>query len=172
MGTSCPRAIAIALGVLLVTPLSSPVLAHTPATQATAQGLVLRLAVGQRSFSVAQSVEVKLQLRNDRTTPVTLIVDQAVFDLVVYDLRGNKVWAWMESRPFPLALPSRVLVRPGTTLSETLTWDQTILRASLQPKGMAAPGTYLIRGVLHATLLETARLRLRTPSMTIVIVRP
>jgi len=169
--TPCLRAIAVGLGgvLLTATPIPSAVLAHAPATEAAVQGLVLVLAVAQREFTLTQPVEARLELRNDRATPVMLIVEQGAFDLVVYDARGAKMWAWTEGRPILLVPPERRLVGAGDRVSGTLFWDQTILRAPPRPAGKAGPGTYLVEGVLRATVLEAPRLRLKTPRLAIAV---
>lgn len=171
MGTHWLRIFTVALGAVLpLTAAASPSpLARPLAAQTAAQGLVLSLALGEQAFSVAQPVEARFDLRNDRGTPVTLIISQSAFDLIVYSAKGEKTWAWTESRPFPLVPPERRVVVPGVGIDGTLVWDQTILAAPLRPAGKVAPGSYLVEGVLHAAVLGAPQLRLRTPRIAIVI---
>ncbi len=139
------------------------------AVQAEAQGLVLSLTVESREISIGHPVTAVLELRNNRPAPVTLIVAEGAFDLVVYNAGGSSQWAWTQSRSFPLIPPERRIVPPGGTVTATLVWDQTILRAPLQVVGKAAPSTYYLQGVLHATLLDAPRLQLRTPRIAIAV---
>lgn len=137
--------------------------------QAEAQGLMLTLRISSREITLGHSVAATLALRNNRPIAITLIVAQGPFDLVVHNAAGIRQWAWTQSRQFPLTPPEQRVVPPGATLTATLVWDQTVLRAPLQIVGKALPSTYFLQGVLHATLLEAPKLQLRTPLIAIAI---
>lgn len=164
------RTVGVVLGcVFLVNappPFGTP--SHPRAAQAAAQGLVLRLAADQREYAPGEPVEARVELRNGRGAPITLIVAPGqLFDLVVYDAQGNRVWAWTQSRPAPLVPPERRVMAPGETVSHRLIWDQRILRGPLQPAGRVPPGAYFLEAVLHAPVAEIPRLALRTPRIGI-----
>jgi len=112
--------------------------------------LQLSLNVPKAEYVVGEMVQVTMILRNVSPGPVALRPPTLrPFDFAVYDDSGRQIDTWASGRPFPMAPPTPITIRPGEVITRTLVWDLALPgpdgRKSLRP------GRYALEGFLSGS---------------------
>jgi hypothetical protein len=134
--------------------------------------LELTMSIPKREFRPGEPVEVHFRLENTGDASVVFIdIPFQTFDLVVYDDKGSKVWAWTKTRALPLGVPGARHLMHGEALSNMLAWDRTLPGSATGIEHLAPQGTYFIEGILNATLQQAPTVKLQTPRLPITLIR-
>jgi len=112
--------------------------------------LELSLSVPKAEYAVREVVQVTITLRNNgpgaaALRPATIWP----FDFAVYDESGQQLGTWAGGRPFPMAPPVPITLRPGEAITRTLAWDLTL--PSAEGRKPLSPGRYGLEGFLSGS---------------------
>ncbi len=132
-------------------PQSREVLATTtqiPMKQYPPHVLTLTIQLSKSGVALGENLEVTFTLKNTWSQAVTLLYSpRRLFDLAVYDSDGNLLGFWSSGRAFPMAPVRTLILQPGQSYVETLTWDLR-LKIGQAPLSPLSTGLYQIRGIL------------------------
>ena len=112
--------------------------------------LELSLSAPKAEYAVGEMVPVTMTLGNIGPGPAALRPSTIwLFDFAVYDDSGRQIDTWAGGRPFPMAPPTPITIRPGEVITRTLVWDLALPgpdgRKSLRP------GRYALEGFLSGS---------------------
>ena len=112
--------------------------------------LKFSLSAPKAEYAVGERVEVTMALRNMGPGPAALRPSTLwLFDFAVYDDSGRQIDTWAGGRPFPMAPPTPITIRPGDVITRTLVWDLALPG----PDGRKSllPGRYALEGFLSGS---------------------
>jgi hypothetical protein len=128
------------------------------------------------SFQEGEIVNANLTLENTSNTTIELVWrDGRIFDLIVEDVDGTRVWNWQSFHAYPEAVFDKTL-SPSKHLSYYYWWDQSVPwegASGPYPAGQVPKGIYFVKGALSPFSLNVdghiTSESLETPTITITI---
>lgn len=125
-----------------------------------AANLIMKICLSKDTFLDGEAIDATVSLTNTGESDIRIFHNvKHVFDLIVYDSQGNKVYSWSEAHLTNLILgPSVVppmgaptvpkVLKPGETISEILVWPQKGWDSKAFKYTELAPGNYILQGAL------------------------
>jgi len=105
--------------------------------------LRLTASVVKASFQVGEPVIITIALQNIGLWPITFSYHQPLFDYIVYDEAGEKIFRFGDIAVIELWVKP-VTLWPTQTITRTLTWDQEGYREEEGTLYKVPEGTYTI----------------------------
>jgi hypothetical protein len=166
--------VVLAASVYSYTALSPP--NEGPKASVISPPLEFSMHLERAEFQQGEIVNVSLTVINMSNKTLELLWgDGRIFDLIVDDVNGTRVWNWQSFHAYVAAEVEKNL-NPGGRLSYYFWWGQTVPYegvAGPYPAGQVPKGTYFIKGALTRFTLrvedQVTGESLETPTVAINI---